>query len=67
MKRQLLKNLRDAVAKLSEKPGALHLRTLQTINDVSPDQSNTIIFAVPLEILRAFETFNKTFGKKKKK
>ena len=26
-----------------------------TINDVSSDQSNTIIFALPIEILRAFE------------
>jgi len=33
----------------------LHLRTLQSINDVSSDQSNTIVFAVPLEVLRAFE------------
>jgi hypothetical protein len=44
---------------LSKTDGALHLRTLQTINDVSSDQSNTIIFATPLEILRAFEGFNK--------
>ena len=36
-------------------PGALHLRTLSTINDVSSDQSNTIIFAIPIEVLRAFE------------
>ena len=49
------KNLAEAANKLSEAPGALHLRTLATINDVSSDQSNTIIFAIPLEILRAFE------------
>lgn len=49
------KNLAEAATKLSEAPGALHLRTLATINDVSSDQSNTIIFAIPLEILRAFE------------
>jgi len=35
------------------------LRTLQAIIDVSSDQSNTIIFAVPLEVLRAFEKFGK--------
>jgi hypothetical protein len=40
---------------MSSVPGALHLRTLSTLNDLSSDQSNTIIFAVPLEILRAFE------------
>jgi regulator of protease activity HflC (stomatin/prohibitin superfamily) len=48
-------NLAHAAKNLSENPGALHLRTLSTINDVSSDQSNTIIFAVPLEVLRSFE------------
>ena len=45
---------------LSGATGALHLRTLQSINDISSDQSNTVVFAVPLEILRAFEKFGKT-------
>lgn len=49
------KNLAKAAEIMSTTPGALHLRTLSTLNDVSSDQSNTIIFAVPLEILRAFE------------
>lgn len=49
------KNLAEAANNLSAAPGALHLRTLATINDVSSDQSNTIIFALPIEILRAFE------------
>jgi regulator of protease activity HflC (stomatin/prohibitin superfamily) len=48
-------NLADAAKKLASTPGALHLRTLTTLNDLSSDQSNTVIFAVPLEILRAFE------------
>lgn len=49
------KNLAEAATKLSAAPGALHLRTLSTINDVSSDQSNTIIFALPIEVLRAFD------------
>ena len=49
------KNLAEAASTLSQSPGALHLRTLSTINDVSSDQSNTIIFALPIEVLRAFE------------
>lgn len=49
--------LAEAAKILSSAPGALHLRTLNTINDVSSDQSNTIVFALPLEILRAFEKF----------
>lgn len=48
-------NLAKAASMLQSQPGALHLRTLNTLNDVSSDQSNTVIFAVPLEILRAFE------------
>ncbi len=49
------KNLAEAAQNMSSVPGALHLRTLSTINDVSSDQSNTIIFAIPIEVLRAFE------------
>ncbi|MFA5127728.1 MAG: slipin family protein [Patescibacteria group bacterium] len=47
--------LAEAAKILSAAPGALHLRTLNTINDVSSDQSNTIVFALPLEVLRAFD------------
>ena len=48
-------NLAKAAAVLSDAPGALHLRTLATLNDLSSDQSNTIIFAIPIEVLRAFD------------
>jgi len=47
-------NLALAAKVMAEAPGALHLRTLATINDLSSDQSNTIIFAVPIEVLSAF-------------
>ena len=50
------KNLAEAAEIMSKTPGALHLRTLATINDISSDQSNTIIFALPIEILRAMES-----------
>jgi len=52
-------NMANAAQTLSQSKGALHLRTLQSVNDISSDQSNTIVFAVPLEILRAFEGFGK--------
>ncbi len=48
-------NLAKAARTMSASAGALHLRTLATINDISSDQSNTVVFAVPLEVLRAFE------------
>jgi len=52
-------NMAKAANILSASTGALHLRTLQTINDVSSDQSNTLVFAVPLEVLRAFDGLKK--------
>ncbi|MFH1325996.1 MAG: slipin family protein [Candidatus Falkowbacteria bacterium] len=52
-------NMAKAARILSESDGALHLRTLQSVNDLSSDQSNTVIFALPLEILRAFESMSK--------
>lgn len=48
-------NLAKAAETMAKVPGALHLRTLSTINDLSSDQSNTIIFAIPIEVLKAVE------------
>jgi regulator of protease activity HflC (stomatin/prohibitin superfamily) len=48
-------NLAKAASLMGSTPGALHLRTLSTLNDLSSDQSNTVIFAVPVEALRALE------------
>ena len=64
------KNVAQAAKLLSENDGALHLRTLQSINAMSSDQSNTVVFAIPLEVLRAFEGLSdgkvvKTPAKKK--
>jgi len=53
------KNMAAAAEILSQSEGALHLRTLQTLNDLSSDQSNTVVFATPLEVLRALEKFGK--------
>ncbi|MBU1558025.1 slipin family protein, partial [Patescibacteria group bacterium] len=46
-------NLALAAKTLSETPGAMHLRTLQAINDLSSDQSNTTIWMIPTEVLEA--------------
>jgi regulator of protease activity HflC (stomatin/prohibitin superfamily) len=56
-------NVAKAAEMLSAVPGALHLRTLQSINDISSDQSNTVVFVTPAEILRAFDGFNKKISK----
>ncbi len=48
-------NIKAAAENLSKSQGGLHLRTLQTLSDVSADQSNTIVFVTPIEVLRAIE------------
>lgn len=48
-------NIARAADMLAKTPGALHLRTLQSINDMSSDQSNTVVYMVPVEALRALE------------
>jgi regulator of protease activity HflC (stomatin/prohibitin superfamily) len=52
-------NLSKAAEMMGNTPGALHLRTLATLNDLSSDQSNTVIFAIPIEVLYALEGFKK--------
>lgn len=49
-------NLAKAAELMASTPGALHLRTLSTLNDLSSDQSNTIIFAIPIEVLEAYKS-----------
>lgn len=61
------KNLQQAADLMAKTPGALHLRTLNSINDISSDQSNTVIFAVPIETLRAIEGLAKHFTSNKNK
>ena len=57
-------NVSKAAKTLSEAPGALHLRTLQSINDLSSDQSNTVVWMVPVEALRALEKISQALDKK---
>ncbi len=53
-------NMAKAAQTLSEQAGALHLRTLQSINDLSSDQSNTTIWMIPMEMLKALERMGKS-------
>lgn len=60
-------NLAKAANFMAKSPGALHLRTLNSINDISSDQSNTVVFVTPIEVLRAVEGLGKLLDKKSKK
>lgn len=56
-------NLAKAAENLAKAPGALHLRTLHSINDISSDQSNTTVWMVPLEVLRALDAVTEKLKK----
>ncbi len=43
-------NLEKAVRKMSQK--AMYLRTLSSLEDISYDQSNTIVFAIPMDMVK---------------
>ncbi|MGA2032875.1 MAG: SPFH domain-containing protein [Thermoguttaceae bacterium] len=44
-------NLAAAAATMSRSPGAMQLRTLQTIDGLGPSASNTVLLAVPIELM----------------
>lgn len=52
---QASSKLAEAAAAMGETPGALQLRLLQTVVDVSAEKSSTLIMPLPVELLRFFE------------
>lgn len=48
-------NIAKAAKMLQKVPGSLHLRTLQSLNDISSNETNTTVFTVPLETIEAYE------------
>jgi regulator of protease activity HflC (stomatin/prohibitin superfamily) len=44
-------NLAAAARTMAESPGAMHLRTLQTVDGLGPSASNTVVLAVPVEMM----------------
>lgn len=66
--KEAAKNLALAAKTLNLAPGGMHLRTLQALNDISSDKSNTIVLALPVEIMKTFSDFGaKALSAKKKK
>ncbi|MCK4918705.1 MAG: slipin family protein [Candidatus Pacebacteria bacterium] len=57
-------NLAAAAKTLSATPGAMHLRTLQAVNDLSSDQSNTTVWMLPVEVLEAIKGISETLNKR---
>lgn len=52
---QASEKLTAAAKKMKEEAGSMQLRILQTVNDISKDQSNTIILALPFETLQGID------------
>lgn len=51
--------LAEAAAKMATSPGAMQLRTLQTLDGLGPTASNTVIFALPIDIIDALQAFTR--------
>lgn len=52
-------NLAAAAATMTASPGAMQLRTLQTVDGLGPTASNTVVLAVPIEIMEAVDQLAK--------
>jgi regulator of protease activity HflC (stomatin/prohibitin superfamily) len=55
-------NLAAAARTMAESPGALQLRTLQTIDGLGPTASNTVVLAVPVEMMEILAGLNRRLG-----
>lgn len=51
-------NLAAAAATMLASPGAMQLRTLQTIDGLGPTASNTVVLALPLELMELAKRFS---------
>jgi regulator of protease activity HflC (stomatin/prohibitin superfamily) len=49
-------NLSAAAETMAKSPGAMQLRTLQTLDGLGSSASNTVVLAVPIEIMNAFKS-----------
>ncbi|MBL0212108.1 MAG: slipin family protein [Holophagaceae bacterium] len=47
--------LLDAANKLSQNPTAIQMRYLQTLTEIAVEKNSTIVFPLPMEIMKAFE------------
>jgi regulator of protease activity HflC (stomatin/prohibitin superfamily) len=48
--------LADAARVMADTPGAMQLRLLQTVTDVTSEQNSTLVMPLPVELLRFFES-----------
>jgi len=51
---QAAQRLQDASHILSQEPAALQLRYLQTLTEIATEKNSTILFPLPMDLLRPF-------------
>jgi regulator of protease activity HflC (stomatin/prohibitin superfamily) len=56
---QASQKLGEAATVMATSPGALQLRQLQTMVEISAERNSTIIFPIPVELLEAFEAISR--------
>jgi regulator of protease activity HflC (stomatin/prohibitin superfamily) len=56
---QASQKLGEAADIIARSPGALQLRQLQTMAEISAENSSTIIFPIPIELLEAFQSIGR--------
>ena len=54
------KALKDAADVISESSIAIQLRYLQTLTQIASEKNSTIVFPLPIELLRAFPSSTKS-------
>lgn len=56
--------LSEAARTMSDSPGAMQLRVLQTLDGLGPSASNTVVLAVPLEVIESMRAYITSRGGK---
>jgi regulator of protease activity HflC (stomatin/prohibitin superfamily) len=59
---QASEKLAEAARAMSAEPGAMQLRTLQTMAEIATERNSTIIFPIPVEIISIFRGLAERFG-----
>ena len=57
--RDAAKNLAAAAEVMGKSKGAMQLRTLQTLDGLGPTASNTVVMALPVEVMELFQKLTK--------
>ena len=55
--RQAAAALSEAATTMAKSPGAMQLRVLQTLDGLGPSASNTVVLAVPLEVIESMRAY----------